>query len=236
MQTYLHHPLTMVIILVALSASLPAQELPAPDSEDFCVAVQKILANTEMQGNNTLFKDMPEYRHSKPSVEPLNIYQVVSYRGKLPIMVSCKVKTAAHLRSAYGENAAGEQRWCADVTRLAKAQAIAELRAVNAAAAEKAASFVVDDIEPFTTGRSYLADFQPSYIGDDGLIHFRSPGLFQDYDSWITFLLPKNFQGQSYCHLPTVNYMKALAAGEMEPGTTVTTADDAPVTPMTPSQ
>ncbi len=223
--------LAMIIALLGLSASLRAQELPAPDSAEFCVTVQQILANTDMRGNNTVFTDMPEYRHSKPSVDPLNIYQVATYRRVMPIMVSCKVKTAAHLRSAYGENAAGEQRWCADVTRLVRAQAVAELRADNPAAADKAASFVVDDIEPYTTGRSYLADFQPSYVGDDGAIHFRSPGLFQDYDSWITFLLPKNFQGQSYCHFPTVNYMKALATGEMEPGTTVTTADDAPVTP-----
>ncbi len=81
------------------------------------------------------------------------------------------------------------------------------------------------------TGRSYLEDFQLSYVGDDGAVHFNSPGLYQDYDAWYTFILPEILQGQSYCHLPTVDYVKALATGELEPGTPITTADDAPVTP-----
>ena len=67
--------------------------------------------------------------------------------------------------------------------------------------------------------------------GQDGAIHISSPGLYQDYDSWITGFLPEIFQGQSYCHLATVNYLKALATGAMQPGITMTTVDDAPVRP-----
>jgi hypothetical protein len=156
---------------------------------------------------------------------------VVTYRGQMPIVVSCKVKTAAHLRAAYGEDAAGEQLFCPAVTRLVQAQAVAELRDQDPQAAAKAAAFVIDDTEPSMTGQSYLGDFQPSYVGEDGAIHFNSPGLFQNYDHWITSFLPERVQGQSYCHLPTVAYMKAIATGAMEPGTTVVTTDDAPVTP-----
>jgi hypothetical protein len=185
-----------------------------------------------MVGKNVLFTDMPSYRHSKPLVDPLEIFQVVSYVGKLPVMVSCKVKTAAHLRAAHGAKAAGKQLYCPDMTRLVRAQAVAELQqAGQPAVAAKAAAFVVDANEPFTTGRSYLADFQLSYRGKDGAIHLSSPGLYQDYDSWVTWFLPEKFQGQSYCHLATVNYLKALAAGTMQPGTTMTTVDDAPVRP-----
>jgi hypothetical protein len=43
--------------------------------------------------------------------------------------------------------------------------------------------------------------------------------------------LPEKFEGQTYCHLATVAYVKALATGEIEPGTKMTTADDAPVQP-----
>jgi hypothetical protein len=57
----------------------------------------------------------------------------------------------------------------------------------------------------------------------------RSPGLFHDYDSWITWILPEMLEGQVYCHLPTIAYMKALASTEIAPGTLMTTADDAPV-------
>lgn len=207
-------------------------KLPEPASAEFCVAVQKTLANTKMDGTNTVFTDMPAYRHSKPSVDPLMIYQVVTYRGALPIMVSCKVKTSAHLRDAYGESAAGEQLFCPTVTRQLQAQAVAELGETDPAAAARAAAFVIDENEPYITGQSYLQDFELSYLGDDGQVHFNSPGLFQDYDSWITMFLPERVQGQSYCHLATVEYMKALATGSMQPGEVVTTVDDAPVTPQ----
>ncbi len=205
---------------------------PAPASGGFCVAVQEFLANTALKGTNTVFTDMPSYRHSKPSPQPLLIYQVVTYAGKLPIMVSCKVKTAAHLRATYGPEAAGDQRFCPSVTRELQSTTVAALRQENdLVAAERASAFVIDEDEPFITGRDYLADFELSYRGADGAVHIRSHGLFQNYDSWITSVLPRQVQGQSYCHLATVEYLRALATGAMEPGTVITTADDAPVNP-----
>lgn len=205
---------------------------PAPASSGFCVEMQRRMAGTVLTGANTVFTDMAEYRHSKPSIRPLNIYQVVTYAGATPIVVSCKLKTAAHLRAEYGAEAAGEQRRCADMTRTLQAAAVARLRAAGLAdAADRAAAFVVDDDEPYLTGRAYLADFRLSETAADGRIHLKSPGLFQDYDSWITPLLPKIVQGQSYCHVPTVEYITALASGALQPGTVVTTADDAPVRP-----
>jgi hypothetical protein len=208
------------------------EALPDPTSTEFCQAVQMYMASTDKMGDNTLFSDMPEYRHSKPMVDPLQIYQVVTYAGKDPVMVSCKIKGAAHIRDAYGEAAAGEQRFCPDVTRRVQAQAVAELRLEGLVeAADRAQAFVVDNNEPFMTGRDYLADFELSYVGDDGAVHINSPGLFHDYDDWTTWILPESFEGQVYCHLATVGYMKALASGAMEPGTIMTTADDAPVVP-----
>jgi pimeloyl-ACP methyl ester carboxylesterase len=205
---------------------------PPPQSTGFCVEMQRRMAGTALTGSNTLFTDMAEYRHSKPSIRPLKIYQVVTYSGATPIVASCKLKTAAHLRAEYGPEAAGEQRRCADMTRSLQQLAIARLRAAGRAdAAERAAALVVDADEPYLTGRAYLADFRPSEKSADGSVHLKSPGLFQDYDSWITPLLPEIVQGQSYCHVPTAEYIAALASGELEPGTRVTTADDAPVQP-----
>jgi len=215
-----------------LTSSLAAADLPDPATTAFCGTVQAILANTDVQGDVTLFDNMPDYRHSKPYVDPLTNYQVVTYRGQTPIMVSCKIKGAAHIRSAFGDDAAGEQQYCPTITRMTVAQAVAELEtAGDTAAAAKARTFVVDENEPFMTGRDYLSDFELSYIGDDDKVHLQSPGLFHDYDSWTTIILPEKFEGQTYCHLATVAYVKALATGEMEPGTKMTTADDAPVQP-----
>jgi hypothetical protein len=196
------------------------------------MAAQQILASTTLTGSNTIFTDMPEYRHSKPSADPHRIYQVVTYAGNLPVVVSCKTKTAAHLRAVYGPEAAGTQYFCPELGRRVQRQAVAELTAAgDAEAAARAAAFVVDDNEPYMTGRDYLADFELSNRAADGNVHLNSFGLFQNYDSWITRFLPWQVQGQSYCHVATVDYVKALARGTIQPGTVITTADDAPVTP-----
>jgi len=226
----------LTVLLVLAAAQLPAGAqtgaLPDPTAEAFCMTVQQILANTDRQGLNTVFTNMPAYRRSKPGVSAHLIYQVVSYRGDMPIMVSCKVKGSAHLRAEYGDDAAGVQQFCPVITRLSQAQAVAELeRASDFAAAARAAAFVIDENEPYTTGQSYLSDFELSYEGEDGAIHINTPGLFQDYDSWVTLILPERFEGQVYCHIATPDYLKALATGAMEPGTLMTTVDDAPVRP-----
>lgn len=214
--------LAAMLTLQAASAAEAPGPLPPPSSADFCVAVQERMATTAMRAHNTVFRDIPSYRHSKPSADPFEIYQYVTLAGQRPIMVSCKMKTAAMLRAIYGAKAAGAQRQCPDIAREIRAQAARTLREDGQpAAADKAAAFVIDDNEPYITGYSYLQDFPLSYQADDGRIHLNSPGLFEDYDAWYTTLLPAKFQGQSYCHLATVDYVMALATGAMQPGTVV---------------
>jgi hypothetical protein len=217
---------------VARAEDTTAVRLPAPGSGEYCQAAQQILASTTLTGAVTVFEDMPEYRHSKPSANPHRIYQVVTYAGDLPIVVSCKVKSAAHLRAVYGPEAAGTQGRCVELTRRAQAQAVAELGAAGLPdAAARAAGYVASDQDPYLTGRDYLQDFELSSQDPDGTVRLNSPGLFQNYDSWITRFLPWQVQGQQYCHLPTADYIKALATGALPPGTIITTADDAPVKP-----
>ena len=206
--------------------------LPNPTSPEFCVAVQKILGNTDITGTNEIFNNMPDYRHSKPEPNPLLIFQVVTYDEVGPIVVSCKVKTVDHLQAEYGEDAAGPQVYCPAVTSMLRAQAVAELKAEgDAAAATAAEGFLLDDTEPYLMGSDYLSDFEPVYVGEDGAVHIASPGLQSNWDSWISYIMPDRLLGQTYCHLTTVDYMKRIAKGDAEPGKTLTTEDDAPVTP-----
>jgi hypothetical protein len=218
---------------LALSPPLRAADapLPAPDSPQFCSMVQQFTAGTRLTGSNTLFKDMVAYRKSKPFAKPHTTFQVVSYQGKLPVVVSCKVKTSANLRAVYGEQSVGPQRYCYDLTTRIRDQAAADLRlAGNAAAAARAAGFRIDRTEPYSTGQQYLQDFTPAYAGPDG-VHLASPSLFQDYDAWYSAILPERVVGQLYCHLPTVAFVKALATGAAKPGLVITTGDNAVVVP-----
>ena len=221
-----------VLTAISPSAQAAISELPKPTSPEFCVAVQHLLANTSVDATNTIFDNMPDYRSSKPAPDPLMIYQVVTYDDKRAIAVSCKVKTADHIRAAYGEDAAGEQLYCPAATELLKAQAIAELMQENPESVVAAASaIVVDQNEPYMMGSSYLSDFQLSYLDDDGVVHLNSPGLQTNWEDMLIWIMPNRLRGQTYCHLPTVSYIKALATGAIAPGTLITTVDDAPTTP-----
>jgi pimeloyl-ACP methyl ester carboxylesterase len=213
----------------------PAVTWPAPDSDRFCVVMQQRMTGTELTPANTLFMDMPAYRSSKPDIRPLRTYQIVTYQGATPIRVSCKMKTAAHLRSEYGAETATTQQSCAAMARSLQADAVSRLRAANLHdAAKRAAELIIDDTEAYATGRAYLASYPLSERDAAGRIHLSVPGLFQDYDSWFTPLLPRIVQGQSYCHVPTSEYLSALARGEQQPGMIVTTDSDASVAPPTP--
>jgi hypothetical protein len=222
----------LVCLMLSQVAFSQAAVFPSPTDPTFCQAMQQYISNTELSSKNVLFSDMASYRSSKPMVDPLQTFQVVQYSGQVPVMVSCKVKGAAHIRSAHGDDAAGEQKFCPDVARELQRQAIASLRAAgDAQAAEAAAGLIIDNIEPYTTGQSYLSDFQLSYEDDEGAIHISSPGLFHDYESWTRWILPERLEGQVYCHLATPAFMQALATGAMSPGGVMTAVDDAPVTP-----
>jgi len=234
---FVHRIATVTFTAVASMAfaqtALATKALPAAESEEFCQVAQQILANTAQVSTNEVFDNMPDYRASKPSVDPLLTYQVVSYSGATPVMVSCKVKTADHLIAQYGDGAAGEQTGCPALSAIIRAEAVAELNeAGNTEAAAAAQAIVLDNNEPYITGSSYLSDFELSYAGDDGKTHINSPGLQVEWESWWAYVLPEKFVGQTYCHLATTQYYKALATGEMQPGLTMTTTDDAPVTPQ----
>jgi len=222
---------TLAAVFSAYAHAAPA-DLPDPASGAFCQRTQQILANTDMTGNVTVFDNMPDYRHSKPSAEPLNIYQVVTYDGQLPIAVSCKVKAADHLRAAYGEAAAGPQETCKTMADIALAQAIRDLDAANLPqAVEHARGFIMDDNEPYMMGVSYLEDFELSYKDENGRVHIQSPGLQTDWDNLLLWVMPNRVRGQTYCHLATVPYIKSLATGAVKPGTQITTTEAAVTTP-----
>ncbi|NND54402.1 MAG: hypothetical protein HKN56_05455 [Gammaproteobacteria bacterium] len=232
MKTLVTPTIGIVSAFLSMPVSADNHSLPEPTNGEFCQAAQRILASTEMSGTVEVFDNMPDYRASKPAPDPLLIYQVVTYNQAQPVAVSCKVKAADHLRAAYGESAAGEQLRCAAIANKLQEQAVRELEAEGLTEAAAAArNFIVDDEDPYATGREYLASFQLSYRDPEGRIHISSPGLQTDWENWLFYLLPDRVRGQTYCHLATVSYLKSLATGAMEPGLMITTADDAPTTP-----
>ena len=231
-RSFVNYIQALSLLILAAGAQASMHLLPPPTSGEFCQAVQKILANTDMTANITVFDSMPDYRASKPDPDPLQIYQVITYDDKRPLAVSCKVKAADHIRDVHGENAAGEQLTCPVITQMVKDQAIAELEMENPPeVAARARTFIIEENEPYYTGQSYLQDFELSYRDPEGKVHFNTPGLQTDWENLLFWILPDQLRGQTYCHIPTVPYLKAIATGAAEAGTIMTTADDAQTKP-----
>jgi len=92
--------------------------------DTFCSEVQRVTAQTNVKANLTIHQTSQDYRASKPGIEPVEIPQSVTpdATGR-PKMISCKVKSVDHLKSAYGPGAAGAQGTCEQVTRSVVEQA-----------------------------------------------------------------------------------------------------------------
>jgi len=224
--------LLAAVFAAAGTMAAQAETMPDVTSTEFCQKAQQLLANTSMVSTNEIFDNMPAYRASKPSVDPLLTYQVVTYEGATPIVVSCKVKAVDHIQLTYGEDKAGPQDGCPKIATMLKDQAVAELLAEgNPGAAEIVKGFEIATTESVLMGSDYLADFQP-VTEANGKTTVHSPGLQVDWDTWWSYVMPDRFLGQTYCHLATPAYLKAIATGDLQPGILVTTVDEAPTVPQ----
>jgi hypothetical protein len=192
-------PIVALLFSTLLTHSLMAAEsMPLDVKRDtFCTEVQNILAKTSVPSINEVFDDYAEFRHSKPSPDPLMTYQYVHHSGDMPRMVSCKVKAADHIRAVYGESAAGEQGLCREVTVLIHAQVVAELEAAGDPAVALARTMVIEPDEPFEMGSQYLAEFPLSFQGSDDKLHINTQSLQVNWDDRKFWIMPYRLRGQT---------------------------------------
>lgn len=103
--------------------SMAAPRHPLSNSHaEFCSEVQRRLVDTTLPMTNVLEKDYETFKLSKPRVAPLRTHQYVVRDERLDILqISCKTKTADHLRSAHSASTARDPaltpRACSDIHR-----------------------------------------------------------------------------------------------------------------------
>ena len=90
-------------------------------------------------------------------------------------MISCKVKSVDHLKSAYGPGAAGAQGTCEQVTR-----SVVEQARVRAGAAAPVVR--VDPEEQVWTGSSYLSPFELLSKDASDTLHVHTRYMRIDWD------------------------------------------------------
>ena len=205
-------------MLIVCAGMASAATLPDTTTDTFCTAVQEILAETAVPSKLTVYSDMAAFRQSKPTPRPLTISQVVTLDQQgLPKMVSCKVKSADHIRAEYGKAAAGEQRYCREITAMVHAKIVAKLETEAPELAATVRGYVIEPDEPHTTGRMYLSAFPLAFADNEGNLHINTQSLQVDWDDWRFYIMPNVLRGQTYCHLITPEYLEALARGQAQP-------------------
>ncbi len=210
---------SLVSTTLAVGATLAsASPLPDTTTDTFCTAVQEILAGTTVPSEPTVYPDMASFRHSKPTPRPLTTSQVVTLDAQgRPKMVSCKVKSADHIRSEYGADAAGPQRDCREITVMVHARVVARLEADEPELAATVRGYVIEPDEPQPTGAMYLSPFPLAFADGDGNLHINTQSLQVNWDDWHYWIMPNVLRGQTYCHIITPEYLEALGRGQAQP-------------------
>lgn len=211
--------LMLVSTALAIGATM-ASATPLPDTttDTFCTAVQEILAGTTVASELTIYPDIASFRQSKPTPRPLTNSQFVTLdeQGRSK-MVSCKVKSADHIRSEYGADAAGPQRYCREITVMVHAEVVAKLEADEPELAATVRGYIIEPDEPQPTGAMYLSDFPLAFADGDGNLHINTQSLQVNWDDWHFWIMPNVLRGQTYCHIITPEYLEALGRGQVQP-------------------
>jgi hypothetical protein len=191
--------LMLVSTALAIGATM-ASATPLPDAttDTFCTAVQEILAGTTVPSEPTVYPDIASFRQSKPTPRPLTNSQFVTLdeQGRSK-MVSCKVKSADHIRSEYGADAAGPQRYCREITVMVHAKLVARLEADEPELAATVRSYIIEPDEPQPTGAMYLSDFPLAFADGDGNLHINTQSLQVNWDDWHFWIMPNVLRGQT---------------------------------------
>ncbi len=196
--------------------------MPAPASDAlFCARAQQILVGTSQTPINLVFTELADFIRSKPRVQPLETDQYVTHgdaERTAPRRVSCKMKSADHLRAEYGADAAGEERQCREVNRDTVARVYASLSdEERLRLAIPAGRVVLAPDEAARTGASFTRGMDRVWIDAAGRLHLQSLAIRVDWNDWLWRWMPDRFRGQHSCHFIAPEHLRALVLGEVMP-------------------
>lgn len=215
--------LTLPVPAIAQSTALPL----ASSQAEFCSQVQRMLVDTSLSMSNVLHDNKDAFTDSKPSVEPLITHQYLERSADgLPQELSCKTKTADHLRAFRGVDAARDPtlppRSCRDIQRAVVMQVWQSLSAEERARATVVPTqlMLASDAMSYT-GSGWISSPAEVWRGDDGRVRLRASGLYAEWEDWRWKIMPKSFRGNHYCHLVAPERVRRLLLGEERPAAAV---------------
>lgn len=217
--------LALLLLLAALPAGLPtaaaADETAglARTHDAFCAVVQRRFTGTTLPIRNALHAEWQPFVESKPAVQPLETQQYVVRAGGQPLRISCKTKTADHIRAVHQDRkierppAASS---CRDVNREIVLAAWRSLGPAQRAAAPLPPTRLMLDPDRLRyTGSGWVSDYPMLYAAADGSVHLQAQALHADWEDWRWKLMPESWRGTRYCHLIAPEHARRLLLGEV---------------------
>lgn len=186
--------------------------------DNFCAEAQQSIAQTSLAVTNTSHTDFQGFVKSKPSVKPLISHQFVEYletdgeQPAMPMIISCKMKTASLIQESYGLTTAGEEKSCRDINRIIVSRVAAI--SSNQTLRYSLSNIVFDEDEQAYMGPQWLKPWPyVTAYEQAGRLHFRGKAMHIPFAWYIP--MPARFKGTHYCHLPAPQYVAALLAGDL---------------------
>jgi hypothetical protein len=195
---------------------------PRVTDAGFCVAAQALITGSRVTAVNTVYTDYQAFVDSKPAPRPLATRQYVWFEDAAraqPRMISCKMKTADHIRVEYGADQVGDDSSCAAINEKTLQAVLDSLtRAERRRLKFDAGRQVVFEPDLVTNnGPVWLEPFAVLSVAPDGALHVKSKGMKND---WLDPKLAKaepRFKGTRYCHFVAPEYLRRALLGDVNP-------------------
>jgi len=196
-----------------------------PELAEYCLAAQRVVSRTEVPMQLAVHEDFDAFVKSKAVIEGPQIqqYNWTDKQGRV-FGISCKLKSADHLKLTFGEDAAGPDGFCQDMNRAVFEEVAPRSPDITPAYAEvvfEPQEAVWNDEEPGMTGPEWLAPYKATWVDEQGRLHIRAKGFQVDFTDPAFAQVPPRFRGIHYCHFLSPGYLAALMLGEAEPGAVI---------------
>jgi hypothetical protein len=213
-------------------ASSPAAAPPAAPSAsagratttaDFCSEAQRVVANSRVPAVNTVYTELRPFIISKASARPLETRQYATPEagpGSPPKMVSCKMKTADHIRTEFGQDRAGADETCALLNQRTLDAVLGSLTRAERRRAKfggTAVRIVIDDDLVVDNGGDWLKPFAIARLEPDGSLHLQAKGMNKGWTDPRHANAETQYRGVRYCHLVAPEYLRRLVLGDTVP-------------------
>jgi hypothetical protein len=135
-------------------------------------------------------------------------------------MVSCKMKTADHIRTEFGADQAGADESCALLNQRTLDAVLGSLTRAERRRAKfggAAGRIVVDPDVVVDNGGDWLKPFAIARLEPGGALHLQAKGMNKGWTDPRYATADIQFRGVRYCHLVAPEYLRRLVLGDIAP-------------------